>query len=672
MNAEFIKEHFVGISGRAMTDLRWTDVRDINQLLHDHLSGHQRLALSPFTKDRTTIRWAVIEAEDHGAGKVDDPRAAAFQIKGAIEKHLGPALVEISKSGNFHVWMFFDPPALASNVRKILKAVLAELELPQCEIFPKQDDLLSKKSDGTLSDGNAVFLPSFGGRDELGGGVRNGRTVFIDEQGNIVAQPMFQKIGVERVIDALALTQKTKKLARQNCTVQNNFVTRPGLDDVRKKCLFFQHVEDSVTNVSEQLWEAWISNARVFEGGREYIHYFSRQYAPPSGKQGYSEHLTDRKIERASAPVRCETIRAHGFTGCPTGGCGVSSPACLAGTIATANIQQAGILSRTTAQAPQVSSALDDLAADFSAELRGERRTLSTPYPRLTDLSALARPGSTSLIAGPANAAKTLLALSMYMYWRRQNIPSLYLPLEGRRADMQRRLLAMLLNTWSVLDDNEQQARRNLELLEKHKTELEFLTQGIAENPMLPVVGPDGRAEVQVLTPGAVIEWLQRMISVARVLIIDPLTQISFDQSGVPSYVAQADFMRKAVGAVEKSTSTLIIVCHTTKGSGRTGRDILTPEEIEGSSLFNRLAHSIVLLNQHEEMAHDVYRAGGTTERVEHKLTIFIAKSRHGKGGRCRLAFRLDEHGPIFHELGVIAPRSRHEPTKGWVPRQII
>lgn len=80
------------------------------------------------------------------------------------------AYIERSKSKGYHAWMFFEPQGVpAYKARLVAKRILAEMDAPNTEIFPKQDALTAG-----VSYGNFINAPLFGAL------VPQGRTVFVD------------------------------------------------------------------------------------------------------------------------------------------------------------------------------------------------------------------------------------------------------------------------------------------------------------------------------------------------------------------------------------------------------------------------------------------------------------------------------------------------------------
>lgn len=79
------------------------------------------------------------------------------------------AYIETSKSKGYHVWMFFDENGVSAvKARLITKQILDDIDYPETEIFPKQDNLDEK------SFGNFINVPLFGAL------VPRGKTIFIN------------------------------------------------------------------------------------------------------------------------------------------------------------------------------------------------------------------------------------------------------------------------------------------------------------------------------------------------------------------------------------------------------------------------------------------------------------------------------------------------------------
>jgi hypothetical protein len=69
----------------------------------------------------------------------------------------GASYIERSRSGNAHVWVFFDRPAPAWVVRGVLRTITQAVGEPTVEVFPKQDRIR-----GHARYGNYINLPYHG------------------------------------------------------------------------------------------------------------------------------------------------------------------------------------------------------------------------------------------------------------------------------------------------------------------------------------------------------------------------------------------------------------------------------------------------------------------------------------------------------------------------------
>lgn len=112
-----------------------------------HLRGNTDYDLGFFPlRDDGTVRFAAVD--------LDEPD---FETAALIaEKIPGNAWIERSRSGNAHVWVFFEEATPAWVARGILRFVLEAMDLPRVEIFPKQAELIP----GMV--GNYISAPYFG------------------------------------------------------------------------------------------------------------------------------------------------------------------------------------------------------------------------------------------------------------------------------------------------------------------------------------------------------------------------------------------------------------------------------------------------------------------------------------------------------------------------------
>lgn len=144
---------------------RTGQVRQVKQPVTDsvvlaHLQGRQPYGVYLLVEDHT--RAVAVDFD------TPDPVPAMAFV--AAAHHYGmAAYIERSKSKGHHVWVFFDDAGvLAAKARRVVRHILAEIDHPQTEVFPKHDVLNTHTTYG-----NFINAPLFGTL------VPQGRTVFV-------------------------------------------------------------------------------------------------------------------------------------------------------------------------------------------------------------------------------------------------------------------------------------------------------------------------------------------------------------------------------------------------------------------------------------------------------------------------------------------------------------
>ncbi len=112
-----------------------------------HIQGLFSIVAIPI-RENGTCSWGVIDIDVYSPDAELELRAADVDV---------PVYVFRSKSGGFHLFVFFSEPRPAALVRQLLRKLAADLGFPGAEIFPKQDHL-----DDTTQCGNGINLPFFG------------------------------------------------------------------------------------------------------------------------------------------------------------------------------------------------------------------------------------------------------------------------------------------------------------------------------------------------------------------------------------------------------------------------------------------------------------------------------------------------------------------------------
>lgn len=137
-----------------------------DEVLLAHLTGKQPYGVYLLVEDRICAIAADFDTKDRTAPSDFVNRAKHYGISAYIER---------SKSKGYHVWIFFDQRAVpAFKARRVVQHILEEIEQPQTEIFPKQDQL-----SGDMRYGNFINAPLFGPL------VLEGKTAFVEPTGFI-------------------------------------------------------------------------------------------------------------------------------------------------------------------------------------------------------------------------------------------------------------------------------------------------------------------------------------------------------------------------------------------------------------------------------------------------------------------------------------------------------
>lgn len=116
-----------------------------------HLAGEVAIGVFPMRPDNRV--W--FAAVDLDRPDFDLARAVAGLLPGT-------AYLERSRSGNAHVWVFFDSPVEAWIPRGVMRAALEVYGEPHVEVFPKQDALPPVLPGEPTPLGNYINLPYYG------------------------------------------------------------------------------------------------------------------------------------------------------------------------------------------------------------------------------------------------------------------------------------------------------------------------------------------------------------------------------------------------------------------------------------------------------------------------------------------------------------------------------
>ena len=123
----------------------------------NHLNGKQGIGVVPIKDDNHNIVFCVLD--------IDDYDLAQEELLRKIDNCKIPLLLCLSKSGGYHLYLFFEEDTSAQLIQKPLRKVAKYLGYPNCEIFPKQEKRLPSINGENDKIGNWINLPYFGGNN---------------------------------------------------------------------------------------------------------------------------------------------------------------------------------------------------------------------------------------------------------------------------------------------------------------------------------------------------------------------------------------------------------------------------------------------------------------------------------------------------------------------------
>lgn len=284
--------------------------------------------------------------------------------------------------------------------------------------------------------------------------------------------------------------------------------------------------------------------------------------------------------------------------------------------------------------------------------------TIPMPWRRLSDKTRAMKPKTVFLLGGPSKVGKSLIAINLATYLYREGWPWAYLPLEDSRSDWKWRALAVMENSYELIDDAPNTTEYREIVFQKHQDEILSILANVTENPRVGKKDENGKTVVPPVPWQKVLKWIEIQSQRNRVVFVDCLSQIEF--RGRNRWEDEENFIRQLLAVAADSHSTIVILGHTVKRPGIAGDLPPTVEDIQGSAMWGRLLHTVILVHGHDQKKSDMLRTGGAIDPgFEHNRTVIIGAARNGSGTRTRLAFRQGLEGPTFEEIGVIAPKKR-------------
>lgn len=299
------------------------------------------------------------------------------------------------------------------------------------------------------------------------------------------------------------------------------------------------------------------------------------------------------------------------------------------------------------------------LREQFSLEATGREKSLLLPWPKLSfALGGGLRPGTFSMLVGEAGSAKTYIALGICLHAHRTGWKWAYLPLERDDTYAVRRLLSVLVSNWEVLDIG---SSGNMPLMDDDRIlrQLALMSPSVKQNPRQMRRDEDGNLFVPPCRYAVILEQLRVMCTEHDLVVLDPLSMLSFDGDGGEAWQGQEQFAKDAAAIAAQFKTRLLIVHHTRKNAsgGRVRQSSL--DEVAGAAALSRFADNVVFLEHHPDgLDSEIVDANGITKIQTHRRVLFVAKARDGKGTGWKIACDLLDTGPELTEWGFIKRRT--------------
>lgn len=286
------------------------------------------------------------------------------------------------------------------------------------------------------------------------------------------------------------------------------------------------------------------------------------------------------------------------------------------------------------------------------AQARGERITIPLPWPKLSKGSNALKPGTMTILAGPMKTGKSYFTMQIMRFVHSMGYKWAYLPLEDNAVEWGWRMLAILAGDYRVTESDQIGAELRAQALVKYEDELYQYLSRVTENPRAGVKNSLGETIIPEVTHHRVLNWIARASKSSRVIVVDPISQIEFN--GASPWKQESEFVRNALGIIADTDSSLILVSHTRKRTGADATLDLNAEDVSGSAMYTRLAHTTILLDACELKEAEVIVSGAAKEVVSYDRVVTIAAARNGGASRSRIAYMQDRNKPNFEEYGFI------------------
>jgi KaiC/GvpD/RAD55 family RecA-like ATPase len=279
-----------------------------------------------------------------------------------------------------------------------------------------------------------------------------------------------------------------------------------------------------------------------------------------------------------------------------------------------------------------------DVAGLIEDTITGKRKAIEWPWKRFGNMTNALLPGTVTLICGDPGSTKSFFLIEALAYWYNAGIKVACYELEEDRKYHLLRALAQLTGNSHVLDcdwvkDNPEESRQ---AVQAQIDTLNGLGRCIWESP------------TAQCTLNQLAEWVEKMAKAGcRVIAIDPVT--AAEPADKP-WVADSRFIMRVKKAVNESGSSLILITHPKKGrKGNVGLD-----DLAGSAAYARASQTVVWIEYLTEYKKYNVKGDLGPFEVEANRTVYLAKTRNGRGQGFELAYRFSGETLKFAEQGIV------------------
>lgn len=281
---------------------------------------------------------------------------------------------------------------------------------------------------------------------------------------------------------------------------------------------------------------------------------------------------------------------------------------------------------------------------------------MPVPWKRLTEgLGGGLRPGTITMLIGEPGSCKTFMALMACLYAHEKGWKWAYLPLERDDSYAERRVLAILKGDWRVLKS--EHAEESMSFLKADSTR-KFMARigaNIRPNPRQPVRDAEGNVHIPDCHYADMIGEMRELCTTRDMVVLDPLSMLSFDDSGKKQWEGQERFAKDVAALAMQTQTRLFIVHHTRKSAPGLKVRQNNLDEAAGSAGLVRFVDNVIFLEHYPDgITSEIMTDYGVPMEKTHKRILFIAKARDGKGTGWRIACDLQDDGPVLIEHGCI------------------